>query len=426
MKKRIVAALLVAVMSLSMLTGCHDSSGGAAMDVSQTDYDPAEAVKDFEFRELNDIEKDYVVEMGYFNCDHMVCSIIGEKAGIYEALGLKVNLTKSPETVNALISGAMDVGYIFFSKNLMTETSPVFQASANHIGGSRYLVVNPEVVDVNDPTTLHGKKIGCLTEPETNSEWRKWSEEYGFSYNTEDYELVTMGQQDAMFALKAGQIDAFTCCDPYASMAEHEGFGKIMAISWGANLEEGELLTDANAGTCCSYAMSKEFREKCPELSRRMVYAHMLAVQYFYTHPYNAALMFADGFDADPYVGLRTVYMKTVAEGRTITWQWSEQNMQNDENFSTQWTNPSIPEEDIIFVEDTQNSLKLSGEIFADAGVGDFNEFIANEVDDKFPLGMTFEDWYNAAIVIDGVAPEDAVDITDTATPYLNENLEEK
>lgn len=426
MKKRIIAALLVAVMSLSLLTGCHDSGSGAAPEVSQTDYDPAEAVKDFEFRELNDVEKDYVVEMGYFNCDHMVCSIIGEKAGIYEALGVNVNLTKSPETVNALISGAMDVGYIFFSKNLMQESSPLFQASANHIGGSRYLVVNPDVIDVNDPKTLEGKKIGAVSETSTNSEWRKWSEEYGFSYNEEDYELVTMGQQDAMFALKAGQIDAFTCCDPYASMAEFEGFGKVMCISWGANLEEGELLTDENASTCCSYAMSKEFREKCPELSRRMIYAHMLAVQYLYTHPYNAALMFADGFDAHPYVGLRTVYMKCVAEGRTITWQWSEQNMINNEEFDMQWTNPSIPEEDIIHVEDSQNSLKLSGEIFEDAGVTDFNEFIANEVDAKFPLGMTFEDWYNAAVIIDGVDPEKAIDISDTATPYLNENLEEK
>jgi NitT/TauT family transport system substrate-binding protein len=100
--------------------------------------------------------------------------------------------------------------------------------------------------------------------------------------------------------------------------------------------------------------------------------------------------------------------------------------MKNNEEFDRQWSNPSIPEEDIICVEDSQNSLLLSGEIFKDAGVTDFNEFIANEVDDKFPLGMTFEDWYNAAIVIDGVAPEDAIDITDTATPYLNENLEEK
>ncbi|MDO4473766.1 MAG: ABC transporter substrate-binding subunit SaoX [Eubacteriales bacterium] len=426
MKKRIIAALLVAAMSLSLLTGCHDSGTGNAVEVSETDYDPKEAVADFEFGELNDVEKDYVVEMGYFACDHMVCSIIGEKAGIYDALGIKVNLTKSPETVNALISGAMDVGYIFFNKNLMAPESPIFQASANHLGGSRYLVVNPDVIDVNDPKSIEGKRIGCLSEPEINSEWRKWSEEYGFSYNSADYELVTMGQQDAMFALKAGQIDAFTCCDPYASMAEFEGFGKIMAISWGANLEEGELLSDANASTCCSYAMSKKFREECPELSRRMIYAHALAVEYLYTHPYNAALMFADGFDADPYVGLRTVYMKTVAEGRTITWQWSEQNMKNNEEFDMQWTNPSIPEEDIIHADEAATSLELSGEIFKDAGVKDFDEFISKEVDKTFPLGMTFEDWYNAAIIVDGVAKEDAVDITKTATPYLNENLEEK
>ena len=39
---------------------------------------------------------------------------------------------------------------------------------------------------------------------------------------------------------------------------------------------------------------------------------------------------------------------------------------------------------------------------------------------------MTFEDWYNAAKKIDNISDEDAVDITDTATPYLNENLEEE
>ena len=227
MKKRVVAALLVAAMSFSLVTGCHDSSSETAtVDVEQTDYDPEEAVADFEFGELNDTEKDYVVEMGYFNCDHMCCSIIADEAGIYEALGVNVNITKSAETVNALLSGAMDVGYIFFSKNLMAEDSPVFQASANHIGGSRYLVVNPDGIDVNDPKSIEGKTIGCLTEPETDSEWRKWSEEYGFSFQSADYDLVTMGQQDAMFALKAGQIDAFTCCDPYASIAEFEGFGK--------------------------------------------------------------------------------------------------------------------------------------------------------------------------------------------------------
>ena len=100
-------------MVCGLLTGCHDSSKNeATIDIKKTSYDPKEAVKDFEFGELNDVEKDYVVEMGYNNCDHMVASIIGEKAGIYEAMGLNVNLTKSGETTKALISGAMDVGYI--------------------------------------------------------------------------------------------------------------------------------------------------------------------------------------------------------------------------------------------------------------------------------------------------------------------------
>lgn len=427
MKKRVIAAFLAAAMVCSLLTACHNSSEDNAktVDVESTDFDPEKAVEDFEFGELTEEEKNYVVEMGYFNCDHMCASIIGEKSGIYKALGLNVNLTKSAETVNALISGAMDVGYIFFSKNLMAEDSPVYQAAANHLGGSRYLVVSNDI-DPKDYTAIEGKTISMVTDPEINAEWRKWSEEYGFSYNAADYDIVTMGQKDAMFALKAGQIDAFTCCDPYASQAEFEGFGKIMCISWGANLEEGELLTEENAGTCCSYAMSVEFREKYPELARRLVYAHMLSVKYLYEHPYNAAMMFADGFDVDPYVGLRTVYMKTVAEGRTITWQWSEQTMKNDEDFQTQWKDPAVPEEDIIYAKDSMKSLELSNEIFEEAGIPDFDEFIKDSVEDKFPLGMTFEDWYNEAKKIDNISDEDAVDITKTATPYLNENLEEE
>lgn len=425
MKKKLIASLLAAAMLCSLLTACHNSSETNTVDVESTDFDPKKAVEDYEFGELSEEEKNYTVEMGYFNCDHMCASIIGEKSGIYEALGLKVNLTKSPETVNALISGAMDVGYIFFSKNLMSDDSPVYQAAANHLGGSRYLVVSNDI-DVDDPLSIEGKTISMDAEPQVNSEWRKWSEEYGFSFQPEDYDIVAMGQKDAMFALKAGQIDAFTCCDPYASQAEFEGFGKIMCISWGANLEEGELLTEENAGTCCSYAMSVAFREKYPELARRLVYAHMLSVKYLYEHPYNAAMMFADGFDVDPYVGLRTVYMKTVAEGRTITWQWSEQTMQNNEDFQTQWKDPAVLEEDIIFAKDSMKSLELSNEIFEEAGVPDFDEFIKDSVEDKFPLGMTFEDWYNAAKKIDNISDEDAVDITDTATPYLNENLEEE
>ena len=423
MKKRLVAVLLVAAMSMSLLTACRDSGENkATVDIEQTDYDPEEEVKNFEFGELSDEEKNYVVEMGYNNCDHMVAAIIGEKAGIYKAMGLNVNVTKSGETVKALVSGAMDIGYIGVGAAALSQDPPYFIASANHTGGSRYLVVSN---DITEPSQIEGKTLAMTSTPEGNSAWRAWARDYDVSFNAEDYNIVSMGQQDAMFALKAGQIDGFVCCDPYASIAEFEGFGHIMFTSWGINMpEDGSLPKSDDWARCCTLAMNKDFANQHPELARRLVYAHMLSIKYLYEHPYNASMMFADGFDCDPYVGLRTVYMKTVAEGRTITWHWSQANLQNDEDFDTQFTNPSIIEKDICYTNIFEASLKRATELADSAGLDDFDSYIKEKVDPISPLGITFEDWYDHAKTIDGISDEDAVDISKTATPYLNENVE--
>ena len=410
-------------MSMSLLTACRDSGENkATVDIEQTDYDPEEEVKNFEFGELSDEEKNYVVEMGYNNCDHMVAAIIGEKAGIYKAMGLNVNVTKSGETVKALVSGAMDIGYIGVGAAALSQDPPYFIASANHTGGSRYLVVSN---DITEPSQIEGKTLAMTSTPEGNSEWRAWARDYDVSFNAEDYNIVSMGQQDAMFALKAGQIDGFVCCDPYASIAEFEGFGHIMFTSWGINMpKDGSLPESDDWARCCTLAMNKDFANQHPELARRLVYAHMLSIKYLYEHPYNASMMFADGFDCDPYVGLRTVYMKTVAEGRTITWHWSQANLQNDEDFDTQFTNPSIIEKDICYTNIFEASLKRATELADSAGLDDFDSYIKEKVDPISPLGITFEDWYDHAKTIDGISDEDAVDISKTATPYLNENVE--
>ena len=56
----------------------------------------------------------------------------------------------------------------------------------------------------------------------------------------------------------------------------------------------------------------------------------------------------------------------------------------------------------------------------------DFDEFIATDVDPISPIGITFEQWYEHAKIIDGIAEEDAIDITKTATPYLDADLEQR
>ena len=258
MKRKTVAALLAAAMVLSLLTACHDSSENTeAVDVEATDYDPNEAVKDFEFGELTQEDEDYVIEMGYFNCDHMVASIIGEKAGIYEAMGLNVNVTKSSETLEALTSGAMDVGYTGITGAILAvnKGAPFSMAAANHLGGSEYLVVSNDIDSAED---LVGKTISMTQTPDIDPVYLTWENEIGFNPDPSQYTIVDMGQQDACFALKAGQIDAFKCCDPYASIAEFEGFGKIVAINWSAADVSAESSID-DWGMCCIYAMSNSF-----------------------------------------------------------------------------------------------------------------------------------------------------------------------
>ncbi|MDY2814561.1 MAG: ABC transporter substrate-binding subunit SaoX [Dorea sp.] len=420
MKKRLLSVLLVALLLVPTITACHDSSEDTATkDVKEAGYDPEEAVKDFEFGELSEEDENYQIEMGYFSCDHMVPAIIGEKAGIYEAMGLNVNVTKSAETLKALTSGAMDVGYTGIEGAILAvnKGAPFTMAAANHLGGSMYLVVSN---DINSAEELVGKTISMTQTPDIDPAYLTWQEEIGFDADPSKYNIVDMGQQDACFALKAGQIDAFRCCDPYASIAEYEGFGKIIATDWAA--ADVDATSDFDDwGMCCIYAMNNDFKEQHPELARRLVYAHQLAIKYMYEHPYNAAMMFADGFDVDPYVALRTIYMKTVAEGRTMTWKFTEGNIDSYLNYYTQFS--QIPAEEIPTVNDLNTFM--STEISKDAGVDDFQEYIKEEIDPVMPLGMTFEDWYNKAKEIDGISDEDAVDISDTATPYLNENLEE-
>ena len=283
MKKRLIAVLLIAAMSMSLLTACRDSGERTATkDVAETGYSAEEAVKDFEFGELNDTEKNYTVEMGYNNCDHMVASIIGEKAGIYEALGLKVNITKSGETLKALTSGSMDVGYtgVEGAIRAVNQGAPFFIAAANHMGGSMYLVASNDIENAQD---LVGKTISMTATPDIDPTYLTWQEEIGFDADPSKYNIVSMGQQDAMFALKAGQIDAFRCCDPYASIAEFEGFGHILAVDWAA----ADISVDSDYddwGLCCIYAMNTEFSEKCPELARRLIYAHHLAILPIYPY----------------------------------------------------------------------------------------------------------------------------------------------
>lgn len=152
---------------------------------------------------------------------------------------------------------------------------------------------------------------------------------------------------------------------------------------------------------CCAYVMQTDFRDAHPELAKRLVLAHALADKYIYEHPYNAAMMFADGFGTTAVVGLRTVYMKTCKEGRTLTWHFTQDNL---DNMVKQYKNYNIAEENIPNVKDY--STFMSNDLIAAAGIEDFDDFIKEKVDANFPLGMAYEDWLKKAMEIDHITDD--------------------
>lgn len=209
-RKRLLCLMLAASMLIVGLTGCKDSSNET--NTVQVDYNAEDEVakyKDY-LGEIPEADKDYVVELGYRNCDHMVAALVGEGSGIFDALGLTVNITKTGQIMEAMASGEMDVGYQGIQGAILSVNNgaPLFMAAANHLGGSEYLVVSN---DIQEPEDLIGKKLAIGNEPWKSPQWSNWAEDLGIPVMTEgNYEIVDMGETDALLAMKAGQVDCFS------------------------------------------------------------------------------------------------------------------------------------------------------------------------------------------------------------------------
>ncbi|HAG11205.1 MAG TPA: periplasmic-binding protein-like II family lipoprotein [Desulfotomaculum sp.] len=336
---------------------------------------------------VQDKDKDYVVQLGYYNCDHMTAACIAKDAGIFKQLGLNVNVTGNGHVPEAMAAGKMDVGYIG-TEGLMRaylKGSPIFVAANNHLGGSYYLVAANEIKDADG---LIGKKVALGSDPEkNNSSWIRIANDAGIPAAGSKYEVYDMELKDRFLSLKSGKIAGYLTCDPWGSMAEYDKCGHIVQAL-------GKL-PDGDWGSCCVFSMNKNFAENHPELAQKMILAHAKALEYIYTNPVSAAKIFAANYFVPEEVAMMTVYKKTVGEGRTLTWKVDPKNFADEINYDlgvkTLDKAPKVEE----FIQ-----TKLLDE----CGVDDFDQFIKEKVDPVFPLGMTYEQWKQKAVDLAGKA----------------------
>jgi len=333
-------------------------------------------------------DKDYVVKLGYYNCDHMTAAVVAKDAGIFEELGLKVLVTGNGQVPEAMAAGQMDVGYIGFERMVRSflKGSPVFMAAQNHLGGSFYLVVRH---GINDPKELVGKNLALHksgpTPEKVTSEWVSFARSSGIPVEGKNYELFQMADKDQFLALKLGQLDGYLTCDPWASMAEYEGCGRIMRAF--TKTDSGKW------GTCCVYSMNKNFAGAHPDLAKKMILAHSRAIEFIYTRPLKSAEIFAQNYSVPLEVALMTIYKKTVAEDRTLRWDINMDNVREavDANIVTNTLDGAAKTSDYV-----QTAL------LEQAGTENFDKFIKEKVDPVFPLGITYENWKKKAYETEG------------------------
>ncbi|MBQ0059721.1 MAG: ABC transporter substrate-binding protein [Lachnospiraceae bacterium] len=365
------------------------SDGPAAMEDIVADL-----LSDYDLPELSKEDQDYVINLGYYNCDHMAAASVGEYTGIYEGLGLKVNVTGNGNVPEAMSAGQMDMAYCGWTTTLgaVQNDVPLFIAAENHIGGSEYLVVSN---DIKDPEDLIGARISMGTDPDTtNLNWAEYCDHLGLPRDIEKYENFSMSDSDEYLALVGGELDAYNCCDPWGSMAVYTGEGWLMDRQ---NTDRGG---DLGHGTCCKVAMNYDFAEAHPALAERILLAHTICLQFMYEHPYMAAEIFSAYYNVPVEVAIMTYWRKFVDEGRTIRWDLNLDYMRNQLNTMAYYG-----------IRDDINTVSVEDYVdltyFNNSGAKDFEEFIKENIDPVFPEGMDYESFKAKALAIDGVAAED-------------------
>ncbi len=336
-------------------------------------------------------DKDYVIKLGYYNCDHMTAAPVGKDAGIFEELGLKVEVVGNAKVPEAMAAGQMDVGYIGFERVVRAHLKgcPIFIAAMNHLGGAYYFVVRNDLYELykKDPRALLGKKLSLGTEPEKNqAEWVTFARKVGIPPEGKYYETFNMTDKDEFLALKTGNLDGFMTCDPWGSYAEFDKCGRIVPEFTITKMPSGKW------GTCCVLSMNRNFSDAHPELAKKMILAHSRALQFIYTRPAKTAEIFARNYSVPVEVAFMNIFKKTIEEDRTMRWDITKENIQEalDWNLGTQTLD-----------QEAQKMEYFQPELLAQAGTDDFGKFIQDKVDPIFPLGMTYEDWKKKAYDIE-------------------------
>jgi NitT/TauT family transport system substrate-binding protein len=186
---------------------------------------------------------------------------------ILKAEGIDLELVMFPSLVQrmqAVASGDVDIGNGGLSATMQVATKGFpMQVLANGCDGGWMVLAQPSITSFRD---LVGKKIavqnGSIGLVSLN--W-KLKQEGIFG----KVEMAFMDNQDQPIPLMRGDVAAICCFEPYAALAELNGWGKRLWVPYDSPMGKTNL----------GFVASVNFTKKDPDLTKKMVAAHVKATK---------------------------------------------------------------------------------------------------------------------------------------------------
>jgi NitT/TauT family transport system substrate-binding protein len=174
------------------------------------------------------------------------------------------------QRMQAVASGDVDVGNGGLSATMQVATNGFpMTVLANGCDGGWMVVAQPSIKSFQD---LKGRKIavqnGSIGMVSLN--WKLKQEKL-----SGEVELVFMDNQDQPIPLMRGDVAAICCFEPYATLAELNGWGNKLWVPYDTPMGKTNL----------GFVASTRFIKANPELTRKLVRAHVLATKEIVDNP---------------------------------------------------------------------------------------------------------------------------------------------
>jgi NitT/TauT family transport system substrate-binding protein len=231
------------------------------------------------------------VHLGYFpNVTHAV-AIVGVANGTFkQALGANASLdTKTfnagPELIEALLAGAIDIGYVGPNpavNGYVKSNGSALRVVAGAASGGALFIVRPGA-HIHSPNDLSGKKFATPQLGGTQDvALRHYLQQHGLETADKGgtVNVVPTNNPDILTLFKQGQIDGAWVPEPWASRLIVEDKGQVFV--------DERTLWPNNQFITTVVVVRKQFLDQHSDLVAKFLQAHVETVQYIKDHPDNA------------------------------------------------------------------------------------------------------------------------------------------